>query len=392
MSDTMGKTNLLMKMNLIYLLIYGALACFYPFLICYFQDRGLSYMEMGIVFAVVSITGVIAQPIWGFITDKYSSKRTIIIITMIVSALAVYSLIIAQSFYMIILSIILLLVFQSPVAPIADAYSYEMIAQQKNMQYGKIRLMGSLGYAIVALVLGYIVKWFGVNSSYIMYSILMVMGVFVLLSIDFQDKNRQTVIRFHDVINLIRDQKFLILLLSVVFANIAMGSNGSYISLLIHQTGGDVTQLGIVWFLVAISELPVFFFAARLISKYGELNLYMLGVFLLALRYFLNSICDSYIQVLVIQIMQGITYTFYLIASLEYLNQITLSQMKTSAITLHAAATSIGGVIGNMGGGILLEHVSIFTFYKILAVICIICLCHLIVLKKIDIKQIKTSP
>jgi len=376
--------NLSAKLSLIYIAIYGALACFFPFLIYYFQSKGLSYTEMGIVFAVVSITGVIAQPIWGFVTDKYSNKRTILIITMILSSLAVYSLVFAYGFYFSILSIILLLIFQSPVTPVADAYSYEIIEHHQKLQYGRIRLMGSFGYAMIALFLGYLVKYYGINSCYVVYSIVMLFGVFFVFSIEYKGEKKCTKISLHDIINLIRDKKFSLLMLTIIFINIAIGSNGSYIPVLIDKTGGDVTQLGMVWFIVAISELPALFFSVKLLQKYGELNLYILGIALFAVRYFLDSLCNSYIPVIVIQLMQGITFTFYLVASLQYLNQITSANMKTSAITLHAAATSIGGVIGNMGGGMLLEHTSIFILYKILALACVTCLCLLIVLKNID--------
>ena len=376
--------NLSAKLSLTYIAIYGALGCFFPFLLYYFQNRGLSYTQMGIAFAVISITGVIAQPIWGFITDKYSNKRTILIITMMLSALGVYSLVFATGFYFCILSIILLLIFQSPVTPVADAYSYEIIAQHKKLQYGRIRLMGSVGYAMIAIFLGYLVKYYGINSCYVVYSIVMLLGVLFVFSIEYKGENTCNKISFPDVINLIRDKKFSLLMITIIFANIAIGSNGSYIPVLIDKTGGDVTQLGMVWFIVAISELPALFFSVKLLRKYGELNLYIVGIALFAVRYVLDSLCDSYMTVLVIQLMQGITFTFYLVASLQYLNHITSANMKTSAITLHAAATSIGGVIGNMGGGILLEHISIFMLYKILALACVICLGLLIVLKNID--------
>jgi len=45
-----------------------------------------------------------------------------------------------------------------------------------------------------------------------------------------------------------------------------MGSNNSYISLLIQKTGGDVSQLGLLWFILAISELPIFFFGTKLLK------------------------------------------------------------------------------------------------------------------------------
>ena len=383
--------TLSIKLSGLYITIYGALACIYPFLIYYFQEKGLSYIEMGIVFAVISITGVIVQPIWGFITDKYSNKRTIMMIVMFLSGVFVYSLIFANGFYVIILSIILLMSFQSPVVPIADAYSYEIIEQYKKLQYGKIRLMGSFGYAVVALIMGYVVKYSGINSSYIIYSALMLLGVMLLVSINYKGKGTRKNVNFNDMINLIRDRKFILLLTTVILTNIANGSNSSYIPILIEKTGGDVTQLGIVWFVIAISELPAFYFGGKLIYKYGELNLYILGVALFALRYFLDSLCEYYISVLVIQMMQGVTYTFYLMTSLQYLNKISPAKMRTSAITLHAASIGIGGAIGNIGGGMLLEYISIFVLYQILAFTCIICLYVLMVLKKAHIANIEEA-
>lgn len=383
----MEQRNLSIKLSGIYIAIYGALACIYPFLIYYFQEKGLSYTEMGIIFATISITGVLTQPVWGFITDKYSNKRTIMMITMLLSAVFVYSLIPATGFYFIMLSIILLMIFQSPVVPVTDAYSYEIIEQYKKMQYGKIRLMGSFGYAIVALFMGYAVKYLGINSSYIVYSALMLLGILLLRSIDYKDKGLHKKISFYGVVSLIKDKQFMLLLISVMLTNIGNGSNGSYIPVLIEKTGGDVTQLGIVWFIIAISELPAFYFGAKLIYQYGELNLYIVGVALFALRYFLDSLCSYYLPVLGIQLLQGVTYTFYLLASLQYLNKIVPANMRTTAITLHAAAMGIGGAIGNIGGGMLLEHISIFMLYQILACNCIICLYVLIRLKRASKKM-----
>lgn len=387
----MEQKTLSMKLNAIYIIIYGALACIYPFLTYYFQEKGLSYMEMGIVYASISITGVFVQPIWGFITDKYSNKRMIIIITMLLSAATVYSLIFANGFYMIIISVIILMCFLSPVAPITDAYSYEVIEHHKKMQYGKIRLMGSFGYAVIALFMGYMVKYYGVNSSYFIHSLLMLCGVLLLVSIDYKGRGSRKSICFTDVVDLIKDKRFVLLILSVILTNIGNGSNTSYIPILLEKTGGDVTKLGMVWFVIAISELPAFYFGARLLCKYGELNLYIIGIILFALRYFLNSLCDDYIPVLVIQLLQGVTYTFYLMTSLQYLNNITPVTMRTSAITMHAAAMGIGGVIGNIGGGMLLEHISIFMLYQVFAVTCILCLGILMVLKKIDINLLQKS-
>ena len=386
-TNMMEQKILSIKLSAAYINIYGVLACFYPFLTYYFQQQKLSYTEMGIAFAIVSLTSVIAQPLWGFIADKYSNNRTILLITLLFSSGAVYSLVWASGFYFVIGSIILVMIFQSPLVPVADAYCYSLIKQYGGLQYGRVRLMGSCGYGMIALLLGWVVKYLGINSCYFLYSIGSFCGMFFILSIDFKDKLVRKNVEFQDVTNLLQNKKVLLLLLAIIFTNIAIGSNGSYIAILIEQTGGDVAQLGVVWFIVAMSELPAFFFGAKLVRKYGELNLYILGMLFFVLRYILDSLCTWYVPVLAIQLMQGVTYTFFLIASLEYLNRITPSKLKTVAMTLHAAAIAIGGVIGNLGGGMLLEHISIFMFYKVLALTCVIGMGSLVVLKKMEMPE-----
>lgn len=379
----MNEQFLSWKLSGAYIAIYGILACFYPFLTYYFQTRGLSYTEMGICFALVSLTSVIVQPVWGFIADKYANKRTILLLTMCMCSLVIYALVIASSFYLVMAGIFLVILFQSPLVPVADAYCYAIIKASGRLQYGKIRLMGSLGYAVVALILGWIVKYFGIESSYIVYSISCLLGIGLIYSIHFQDRSTRKQVHMTDVMSLL-NKKVILLLLAVAVTNISISSNSSYIAILIEKTDGAAAELGLLWFLVAISELPAFYFGGKLLKRYGELNLFILGLLLFALRFALQSLCTWYIPVLIIQLMQGVTYTFFLIASLEYLNRISPSKVKTVAMTLHAAAIAIGGIIGNLGGGVLLEYISIFVFYKVLAVNCIVGISFLLVLKRTD--------
>jgi len=373
-----------LKLKSLYIAEFGALACFFPFLTYYFQNRGLSYTEIGIAFAVLSIMGVITQPIWGFVTDKYLSKRTTIIVIMIVSSLTIYSFVIAKSFYQILFSIVLLLSFQSSLISVSDAYSYEIIEHHKELQYGKIRLMGSFSFGIIALFMGRSIKSFGINSSFILYSIIMVIGAMIVCSIDYKDKTATQKIDLFDVASLFKDRRFLILMISIVFANIGIGSNSSYVYLLIQKTGGDVSQLGILWCILAISELPAFFYGTKLLKRYGELNLFIIGMVLFTIRYFLDSICTSYVYVIFIQVMQGITFPLFFMASLQYINSITPNKMKTTAMTFFGAACGLGAFIGNIGCGMLLEHISIFTVYKLMSLSCVICIGFIIMLAKIN--------
>lgn len=380
------KNKLSIKLNAVYLTMYGAQACYFPFLTIYLQDRKLSFTQIGIALAINSLVGVIAQPIWGYITDKHSDKKAVIALNMILSSVIILGLTVFKDFYIIAICLVIFICFQSSISSITDAFTYEIIEENRKLQYGQIRLMGSVGYAVVALAVGAFIKYAGVDKSFYIYSILMILSIFIIWSIKSKSRHGGKMLNVSDILELLKNKGFIVFLVSIIFINIATGANSSYISVLIQKTGGDVSRIGILWFIVAMSELPAFFFGNKLIKKYGVLNLYLISIFLYIIRFLLDSVAPSYSLVIAIQIMQGITFPLYTMASLQYVNDTVSPQMRTSAITLYAAlGGGLGGFIGNMYGGVILESMNVFLLFRILSLMCLFSLLTGFILKKTKI-------
>jgi predicted MFS family arabinose efflux permease len=53
-------------------------------------------------------------------------------------------------------------------------------------------------------------------------------------------------------------------------------------------------------------------------------------------------------------------------------------------MAFYAATTYLGQLLGNLGGGMLLEHIDIFAFFKILSLACMISALLTIALKYIE--------
>ena len=361
------------------------MAGYFPFLTVYLLDRGLSYTEVGIAYATTSLISVVFQPIWGYITDKYSNKRSIIIITMIFSALIINAFVFVKGFPMAISAMILLIIFQSPISSILDAFSYEIIEEHRGIEFGRIRLMGSIGYAMASLLIGILIKKTNINSSFYTYFILFIVAIFMMKGIKFKGNTENKKLDFKDIGEVLKNKNFIVFLISICVVNIALGANSNYISIIIEKTGGDISNLGMLWFIVAMSELPIFFFGGRLLKKYGELNIYIFAIIVYILRFFLNGISVDYRQIMFIQLLQGLSFPVFLMATLQYLNKTVPPKMRTSGITLYAAfGGGLGGFIGNIMGGRLLEVVSVFTLFRFLAIVMVIALGVVIVLKKMD--------
>lgn len=364
----MNEKSLNFKLKAVYFLVYSALACYYPFITVFFGEKGLSFSEIGIVFAASSLVSVAFQPIWGYVTDKYSTKKSMILTVGLISGAAILLLPISRGFIMVLVGIIIYMIFQSSICSITDAYCYDIIDKVKGFQYGQIRLMGSLSYAIFALLVGIIVKEQGINSSFYLYALLIGAASLVLFTIPYKGKSTGNHIKGKDIYTILSNKRFMVLITAACFINISLGANGSYIAILIKSTGGDVTKIGMLWFILAISELPVFYMGNKLLKRYGELNVCTVSLFLYTIRFLLDALCTDYRLVIAVQVLQGITYPLFIMSSLQYLNRILPSKLRTSGITLYSAVGGgIGGFIGNYGGGLLLENISIFGLYRILA-------------------------
>lgn len=377
------KNTLRLRFELLYFALYGTMACYYPFLPLYLESRSLSYTQIGIVFAVSSLVGIVAQPVWGYITDKRLTKKKTLLIASIFCALLAFNFLAAHSFIYILASVVLLLTFQSITSPMCDAYGYEVMEQTNAFSFGQVRLMGSVGFALVSVALGKLIQLTDLSVSWILYSIFFLITAYLVLGIKSEAKASIKRPSIKDVLDTIKQFQFMVFVFSVLLANIALGANSTYISALVKETGGNVAILGFVWFVIAICELPAFFFGSHLQKRFGELNIYLWAIGLYILRFLLCSLKQGYWSVIAIQLLQAVTFPLYLMGALQYLNLLVPDQIRASGITiLSSLGFGLGSFLGNLGGGMLVESYGVYSLYRVMAVFCLLSLIVGIYLKQ----------
>jgi PPP family 3-phenylpropionic acid transporter len=90
--------------------------------------------------------------------------------------------------------------------------------------------------------------------------------------------------------------------------------------------------------------------------------------------------------------MQSITYPLYLFAAMQYINVIVPDKIRASGITLLSSlGFGLGGLIGNLGGGFILQYQTPFYLYKVLAMASFAALVIALILKfKVQSSLLKT--
>jgi OHS family lactose permease-like MFS transporter len=184
------------------------------------QKAGLDSVSIGTVFAINGVFAVIMKPVYGYIMDKIGMSKSLLYFVVLVSALmAPFFIYVYQPLLEshLMLGIIAGALYLSLgwYAGVAASESYaDRFSRLYHMEFGQVRMWGSLGWALAASFSGLLFNlspaWnFGLSSA----TSLVMLAVLLSLKIgDEELKNNDVIsaqkIVFSDVILLLKNRKF----------------------------------------------------------------------------------------------------------------------------------------------------------------------------------------
>lgn len=184
------------------------------------QKAGLDSISIGTVFAINGVFAVIMKPVYGYIMDKIGMSKSLLYFVVLVSALMAPFFIfvyqpLLESHLMAGIIVGALYLSLGWYAGVAASESYaDRFSRLYHMEFGQVRMWGSLGWALAASFSGVLFNlspaWnFGLSSA----TSLVMLGVLLSLKIGSEELKNNDVIAqqkivFSDVILLLKNRKF----------------------------------------------------------------------------------------------------------------------------------------------------------------------------------------
>jgi MFS transporter, PPP family, 3-phenylpropionic acid transporter len=139
--------------SLYYLAYWGAVAVYMPFTNLYFASLGLRGSQLGLISALLPLMTLTVAPLLSAMADWRGRRVRVLTLALIGLGLALALLAIPRSFLPLALGMALVALFRSPASPIGDSLVARMAARHR-LDFGAMRLWGSLSFAMVALACG----------------------------------------------------------------------------------------------------------------------------------------------------------------------------------------------------------------------------------------------
>lgn len=164
----LSKSNSLTPLKMLLFSFHATNTIILSYLPLYLKYKGLDGTEIGWVLAVGPLASIVAQPFWGYMSDKYKTVKRILqicIVGLLVTSVLFFQM---DALIAILLMGAVFYFFVTPIGALGDSLAQRR-ADDLGVSFGTIRMWGSVGFATSSLVIGEILTRVGIQYMIIPY-------------------------------------------------------------------------------------------------------------------------------------------------------------------------------------------------------------------------------
>lgn len=344
-----------------YFFFYGASSVLIPFLTLYYESRGLTGRQIGILTGIVPIVTLIGASLWSAIADATKRHKTILMMAIVCTWFSVLALSRAQSFAQLIPIVVIYAFSFSPIVPLVDNSVVALLGREKQ-GYGRVRVWGSYGWGIVALAAGYILDWAGLSWLFVVYLAIFACLIWVTIQLPVQPAELAGTFR-SGFGTLMRNRPWILFLLVSLACGMSLSLFLNFLFLYLDMMGASGAILGYSLTLSTISEVPIFVLSQRMLKRWNTQLL--IGVALLAfiIRAFAYVAMTAPWQVLLISLLHGPSFGVMWLAGVQYADDIAPAGLGATAQGMFGGVVmGLGSALGALIGGVLYDSNPVAVF------------------------------
>lgn len=369
--------------SLIVFMLYSGICCS-AFMVTLYDSRGITQSQVGIILAISSAVSIFSPPVMGILADKIRSKRKTLMLTLLVGGITNAILpLLAGNFILLLATVLIGNAFRGASFSVYDAWLVAECAEDSKkggkMDYGAVRLWGSVGYSLFSLIFGWMVKMAAGEVDIALYiggSIMTLTGAMCLLgrqqetgaAVAGEGKKSTLTLRQLKPQRLLKNYYFVTFFFVFILVNVTKDFGTAYLTYLLQDIGKDASYIGVLNGIKAAAEVPLMLVSGKLAKKFG----YEACIFSVGLIYAVEHLCYSWaaspVVLIVAQVLHGAFSGLFMGLAGSYLFSLVPGSLSTSAQTFAIAGSNIMSVLGNLGSGYLLEALGVRVLYQCIAI------------------------
>lgn len=335
---------------LMYNFYYLSWALFSALISVYLMDRGFKASDVSLVVSASFLTSMITQPIIGKWNDEFDIKKVNAILFVIV-AIGGIVFMVSNSLFMIAVSYSVVLMMINGVNPVM-----EKIATASPYQYGKIRIWGTIGYALGSQFAGILYDLVAPQAIFIVFVLTMILCIIGLVGTE-PDIKKEAAKENEKVktMTLFKNKKFVYYLaICTIFYGVTNMSN-TFVPSMLTDKGLDVDVTSTILSIAVFCEAPLVLFSNRFMDKIANKTLLIISISMVCLQCAVYGFNLPLIFIVLITFLaKHPSGMLYIMINLKVINTLIDENQQITALAYVATLKNLVAIIfQNVAGNIL---------------------------------------
>lgn len=340
-----------------YFFYFALLGLISPYLAIFLDGQGFNSRQVGEILAIMTATKIVAPSLWATFADK--SARPLFIIRLgALLALVSFSLLYWFSHYWpVTFCLALFTLFWTAILPQLEVHTLNSTKQSSKI-YARIRLWGSLGFIVLAVVAGEAISRLG-YQVFTSLGVIILAGLFISTLLLTPRKglklNKGKAKVSEPIVNKLIDGRFISFFIAGLLLQVSFAPYYGFFALFLRDFDYSGVSVGLFIALGAVAEIVAFIYMGSLFKRFSLNSLLVFSLAITALRWFLMPVvADSVLWLAINQLSHAASFAIYHSASMKFISShFTKSQQSRGQGVYLGGVYGVGGAVGAYITGIL---------------------------------------
>ena len=321
-----------------YFLAFGIYMPYWPL---WLDSIGLTTIEIGWVLAGTFWIKVIVQPAVAQFVDQKGRTRSLTTSLMVLSSLGFCFLSGLDTFWPVLIIAVLTAACYQPVLPVMESVVLQH-TKNNNLDYGKIRLWGSITFIIGTTGAGWILTETSTkNFIWVLIFTMALIAISCALAPNEPHKMRNNLKKPRQWKSIIT-KPFILFIISAGLIQISHSVLYGFGTLHWRDLGHNETTIGLFWSIGVFAEIVLFSFAGKYKDRIGPIALLTSAALASTARWLLLAVLENEIALFVTQILHCFTFGAAHLGAMTFLSRTIPNNIFTTGQGIYY--TLVGGV------------------------------------------------
>ena len=346
--NRVAKPEQSLNFALFFFAYYGYVGIFSPYASLFFEERGLSAAQIGVLMSLLQVMRIFGPNVWGWVADHRSQRVAVLRVTSLAAVISFCGMFFGQTFAYFFAVMVIVNLFTSAQGPLSEALMLSAMRGDLT-HYGRLRLWGSVGFIFSVMTAGQLLDWYSVElMPWLALTMLAMVSVVTL-----RMREEAPIVHRSDspsVMSVLRKREVWSFFTSTFLMVAAHASLYVYYSLYLSQIGYSKTVIGLMWSLGVIAEIIFFFYQEPLFKRFGVKNLMFVSLAIGVIRFLMIAFgAQSLVLLLIAQVLHAATFGVHHSSSVATLQRWFSGPLQARGQALFISISyGLGGTLGGL--------------------------------------------